>query len=109
MREEKISRLVGHPGGSLERIEFEAGKPLARTALFIHPPQLPRSPLAADLGARFTAKGAVWVSKYLLTSVPNLYAAGDITPSPQQALVAAAEGNQAAIYIHEGLTKEECP
>ena len=109
VREEKISRLVGTPGRNLQRIEFETGEALERVALFLHAEQHQRSPLAAALGARITRSGAVWVSKGLLTSVPNLYAAGDTTPGAQQALLAAAEGNKAAIVINESLTREECP
>ncbi len=108
LREEKIACLVGTPEGDLRRIEFEAGEALERVAMFLHAAQHQRTPLAAALGARLTRSGAVWVSKGLLTSVPNLYAAGDTTPGAQQALVAAAEGNKAAIIINESLTREEC-
>jgi len=109
LREEKISRLVGTPSRELQHIEFEAGEPLTRAALFLHAPQLQRSSLASDVGARITRSGAVWVNKGLVTSIPNLYAAGDTTPGAQQALLAAAEGNKAAIIINESLTREECP
>jgi len=109
LREEKVTRLVGTPGRELQRIEFESGEPLERTAVFIHAPQLQRSQLAADLGARITRSGAVWVNKGLVTSIPDLYAAGDTTPGAQQAMLAAAEGNKAAIIINESLTREECP
>ena len=109
MREEKVTRLVGTPGRDLQRIEFEKGEPLERVALFLHAPQHQRTTLASDLGARITRSGAVWVSKGLLTSVPDLYAAGDTTPGAQQAMLAAAEGNKAAIVINESLTREECP
>ena len=108
IRDEKISRLVGTSSRDLERIEFETGEPLPRVAVFIHAPQHQRTPLAAALGARLTSNGAVWVSKSLLTSVPYLYAAGDTTSGVQQAMLAAAEGNRAAILINESLTREEC-
>jgi thioredoxin reductase len=65
--------------------------------------------LAATLGARLTSKKAVWVNGGLQTSVPGLYAAGDTKPGAQQALLAAADGNKAAIIINESLTREECP
>ncbi|GAC1598782.1 MAG: hypothetical protein NVS3B25_25000 [Hymenobacter sp.] len=51
----------------------------------------------------------MWVDSGLQTSIPGLYAAGDTTPGTQQALLAAAEGNRAAILINESLTREECP
>jgi len=104
-----IARLIGTAAGDLQCIEFEDGSQLERTALFLHAPQLQRSTLAADMGARITSKGAVWVDGGMQTSIPRLYAAGDTTPGAQQALIAAAEGNRAAILINESLTREECP
>ncbi|MDO7845144.1 NAD(P)/FAD-dependent oxidoreductase [Hymenobacter sp. M29] len=109
IREEPIARLIGSPKRELQGIEFEDGSRLERAALFLHAPQLQRSALAADAGARLTSKGAVWVDAGMETSIPRLYAAGDTTPGTQQALLAAADGNRAAILINESLTREECP
>jgi len=107
--EEPVRCLIGTPGRDLHCIEFANGDRLERAALFLHAPQHQRTPLAAEVGARLTSKAAVWVDSHLQTSVPGLYAAGDTTPGSQQALLAAAEGNQAAIVINESLTREECP
>ncbi|TGE27646.1 NAD(P)/FAD-dependent oxidoreductase [Hymenobacter metallicola] len=109
LREDPISHLEGKPNGELRHIVFENGEKLARYALFVHPHQHQRFGLLESLGCRLTSKGAVWVNKHAQTSVGGLYAAGDITPGPQKALLAAAEGMQAAIAIHEALTREECP
>jgi len=109
IRETPVARLVGSPERDLQHIEFTDGSQLARAAVFLHASQQQRSPLAAQLGARVTSRGAVWVDSGLQTSISGLYAAGDTTPGTQQALVAAAEGNKAAILINEGLTREECP
>ncbi len=109
IREEPIARLIGSPGRDLRCIQFADGRELERAALFLHAPQHQRTPLAAELGARLTSKGAVWVNSGLQTSIPGLYAAGDTTPGTQQALLAAADGNHAAIVINESLTREECP
>lgn len=108
LRQEKVARLVGGPGGILRCVEFEDGTYLERTALFLHAPQEQRSPLAADLGATITSNGAVWVDKNAQTNIAGLYAAGDTTPGQQQALIAAAEGSKAAICLNEALTKEQC-
>jgi thioredoxin reductase len=40
------------------------------------------------------------------TSVKNVFAAGDIAPGPQLAIVAAASGAVAAIAIHASLLPE---
>jgi thioredoxin reductase len=109
IREETVKGLVGTPGRDLRCIQFEDGSELERAALFLHAPQHQRTPLAANMGARLTSKGAVWVDSKLHTSVPGVYAAGDTKPGTQQALLAAADGNRAAININESLTREECP
>ncbi|RZK62366.1 MAG: NAD(P)/FAD-dependent oxidoreductase [Hymenobacter sp.] len=107
VRETPIARLVGTAQGGLRCVEFTDGTYLERSALFLHPPQEQRSPLAAALGARITHKGAVWVDKNARTTVPGLYAAGDMVPGQQQALLAAASGSKAAICLNEALTKVE--
>jgi thioredoxin reductase len=107
VREEPVARLVGTVRGGLRCVEFSDGTYLERSALFLHPPQEQRSCLAADLGARLTNKGAVWVDKQGQTTVPGLYAAGDMVPGQQQALLAAASGSKAAICLNEGLTRAE--
>ena len=107
IREEAVVRLIGSDDRDLRYIEFANGELLERTALFLHAPQHQRSSLAADLGARFTSKGAVWVDSGLRTSIPGLYAAGDTKPGTQQALLAAADGIRAAIVINENLSREE--
>jgi thioredoxin reductase len=109
IREEPIARLVGAPSRDLQCIEFTDGSKLERQAVFLHAPQHQRSTLAATLGARLTSKKAVWVDSGMETSIPGLYAAGDTTPGTQQALIAAADGNKAAVLINESLTREECP
>jgi thioredoxin reductase len=107
VRQEPVARLVGTPKGGLRCVEFADGTYLECRALFLHPPQEQRSPLAAELGARITGKGAVWVDKNAQTTVPGLYAAGDMVPGQQQALLAAASGGKAAICMNEALTKED--
>lgn len=103
--EEPVVRLIGSPTHGLHCIEFADGSQLERVALFLHAPQHQRSPLAAALGARLTS--AVWVDKNAHTSVVGIYAVGDTTPGTQQAILAAAAGNQAAICLNENLTREE--
>jgi len=48
--------------------------------------------------------GLLWVDDTQQTSVEGVYAAGDITPQSQLAVVAAAEGAMAAIHIHRSLS-----
>ena len=109
VREEPLARLIGSKAGGLRYLQFADGSKLERAALFLHAPQHQRTTLATDIGARLTSKGAVWVDSNLQTSLPGLYAAGDTKPGTQQALLAAADGNRAAIVINESLVREECP
>ncbi len=102
-----VARLVGNPDGSVRCVEFEDGTYLERSAVFITAAQEQRSGLVAALGTRLTAKGAVWTDRNNETTVPGLFAAGDASPGTQQALLAAAQGSQAGICLHEKLTREE--
>lgn len=106
VREEPVSRLVGR-GGKLDRIEFEAGPPLKRAALFFATAQKQRSDLAKVLGCEFTAEGAVMTRDHETTNVPGLYVVGDASRRDQKLAVAAAEGTLAAMKIHESLWMED--
>jgi len=55
------------------------------------------SELAARLGCALSDEGCVVVDGDGTTSVPHVYAAGDMTPGPQLVQVAAAEGARAGI------------
>lgn len=62
-----------------------------------------RSHLATTLGAKANAIGALEVSAHQETSVPSLYAAGDVVASLNQMCVAMAHAAVAASHIHERL------
>jgi len=51
--------------------------------------------------------GLVWVDQSQQSSVPGVYAAGDITRNSQLAIVAAAEGAMEAIHLHQSLIPSE--
>jgi thioredoxin reductase len=60
------------------------------------------------LGCRLDPEcGLVAVDDEQQTSVKGVYAAGDITPRSQLAVVAASEGAMAAIHIHKSLISDE--
>jgi thioredoxin reductase len=106
VREEPISRLEGRDG-VLERIAFENGDSLARRGLFFTTGQTQRSHLADTLGCEFNEKGTVRTGKYETTHLPGLYVAGDASRAVQWAIVAAAEGAEAAFSINQDLIKED--
>ncbi|MBO7748785.1 NAD(P)/FAD-dependent oxidoreductase [Paenibacillus sp. MWE-103] len=65
-----------------------------------------RSGLAEQLGARMHPNRHVWTDpRTKQTTVPGLWAAGDIAFHSEQATVAMGEGAQAAIWIHKSLSE----
>ncbi|MCP9492898.1 MAG: NAD(P)/FAD-dependent oxidoreductase [Pyrinomonadaceae bacterium MAG19_C2-C3] len=104
-----ITRLDGDmENKALQRVYFDAGEPLECDALFFNLGTEPASDLHAQLGCRLDDEcGLVWVDDTQQTSVKGVYAAGDLTPHSQLAVVAAAEGAMAAIHIHKELMPEE--
>ncbi len=77
IREERIVRVEGK-NGQLENIVFANGETLARKAIFMRPKQHQHSVLAKQLGCEFTDFGAVKVDDFGQTSVPGVYAGGDM-------------------------------
>jgi thioredoxin reductase (NADPH) len=62
-----------------------------------------RSGLAKDLGAQCDEEGNILVDTHLRTSVPGLYAAGDVVSGLNQISVATGQGAIAATAIHNSL------
>jgi thioredoxin reductase len=88
-------------------LAFENGMQLDADKIFFAIAQYPADDLGAQLGCERDDEGRIVVGRHGLTSVPNVYAAGDITPGPQLAIAAAAEGAVAALAIHKSLVPEE--
>ena len=104
--EKKILRLEGVPP-QLERIVFEDGTGLDRTAMFFSTGNVQRSELIAQLGCEITPKGAVRTKKRQRSSVPGVYVCGDAAEDSQYAVIAAAHGARAAMGINEELIEED--
>lgn len=68
--------------------------------------QFPADDLGKQLGCARDEHGQIQVDCRGETSVRGVYAAGDITPGPQLATVAAAAGAVAALSIHRSLLPE---
>lgn len=65
-----------------------------------------RSELAVAVGARCTEGGDVIVDDHMRTSVPGLYAAGDVVAALNQISVAVGHAAIAATDVHNGLRRE---
>jgi thioredoxin reductase len=100
--EAPISSLEG-PGTQLELIRLSDGSHLARSGMFVALPQRQVS-LVEQLGLDQTEKGFVSVDQDQGTSLPMLWAAGDLTSHRQQVVEAAAQGARAATAINAVLT-----
>jgi thioredoxin reductase len=105
----RITGLEGNVEKKLiERVRFEDGDATPCDALFFNLGTEMSGELHEILGCRLDEEcGLIAVDDEQQTSVPGVYAAGDITPNSQLAVVAAAEGAMAAIHIHKSLIPEE--
>ena len=109
VRRERVVAIEGDTStGQLKRVLFSEGEPLECDALFFNLGTELATNFHETLGCRLDPEcGLVWVDQTRQTSVEGVYAAGDITPNSQLAVVAAAEGAMAAIHIHRSLISEE--
>lgn len=107
-REDKVRGLAGDRAqGHLQQVQFYNGEPLFCSALFFTLGSEPASDLHQQLGCREDENGLVRVDQTQHTSIEGVYAAGDLTPHSQLAVVAAAEGAMAAIHIHKSLLPDD--
>ena len=98
----RIERVVPQ-GDRIYSLELEGGMHLDCDHLFFALSQRPADDLGAQLACERDTDGQIIVDEHHHTSVPNVWAAGDITPGPQLAIVASAEGAVAALSIHKSL------
>lgn len=68
---------------------------------------VPRSDLALRLGAALHEDGRIITDEHQLTSTPNCYAVGDVVTGLNQLGVAMAQGEIAAVAIHNALRAQE--
>lgn len=105
LEERRVLRLVGTEG-QLERVELHGGSSVGLDVLFVRPPQR-QLPIVQALGLVLGPMGYVQVDEmHRETSVPGIYAAGDLVTPMQAAIIAAASGTQAAAMLNHELTLE---
>jgi len=106
VQEDRILRLEGG-GGHLRSILFESGARLERRGLFIRTKQRQRSDLAVRLNCAIDEAGFIQTDMDGRTSVPGVFAAGDVTGQPQSVISAAARGAAASGAINHELARED--
>ncbi len=68
---------------------------------------VPNVEAVAHLGLALESGGYIRVDRMGRTSLPRLYAAGDITGGVQQIVTAVSEGASAAMAVFEDLTRRK--
>ncbi|OGT97654.1 MAG: hypothetical protein A2X80_05925 [Geobacteraceae bacterium GWB2_52_12] len=100
-----IISVEGEIGGIFQ-IRFQNNTVLSRRALFFYPSQYQASFLAEKLGCTIASGGGVEAGKFQQIK-SHLFVAGDAARSIQLAIIAAAEGAEAAFALNTVLHKEE--
>jgi thioredoxin reductase len=95
------------PGEGGLRAVFQDGSAQEFDAMFFHIAYGPGSSLPIEMGCAATDEAIVLVNDDFETSVPGVFAAGDLTPGSKLAIRAAAEGTRAAIGVYQSLLPEE--
>jgi len=108
MVEAPVKRLLADDG-HLRGVLLEGGASLKAERAFLgFGGNEVRSSLAAMLGARLSSNRHIEVDpRTKLTSVPHVWAAGDVTVHSEQTAIAMGDGLQAAIWMHKSLTARE--
>lgn len=112
VREGEVSAVEAVGEDSI-RLRFADGGELERRALFVQSRPVQRSPLAAELGCELLEDGSVLVDEAFRTTVPGVYAAGDLARrasvhwAASAVIAAAAAGATAAGRIDQDLLSED--
>jgi thioredoxin reductase len=107
VNEQPIQRL--EVDGDAARIVFADGATLDGRTIFVHPPTRQRSDLALRLGCNALDDGSIEVNDFGQTTVPGVYAAGDMARRPAfpfpaaQVIHAASSGGIAAVVADREL------
>jgi thioredoxin reductase len=92
--------------GDLGAVHLASGVRLPADLVFFSIANHPRNELAAQLGCALTPEGCMVVDDEGCTTVPGVYAAGDVTPGIQLAAVAAGKGTVAGVSCAASLRGE---
>jgi thioredoxin reductase len=101
-----VARVVSGVDG-VEAVELTDGRVVPREVVFIGPRFAPRDHLLGELGCERGENGWVAVDHSGRTSVPGVWAAGNVIDNPAQLVNATAEGMAAGIALNHHLLAED--
>jgi thioredoxin reductase len=92
----------------LQAVELEDGRVVPRAAVFVRPALRPRDErLLGSLGCELDEGGFVRVDPTGRTSLPGIWAAGNVCNPRAQVITAAGEGSAAAIALNADLVEQD--
>ncbi|MFN2509521.1 MAG: NAD(P)/FAD-dependent oxidoreductase [Chthoniobacterales bacterium] len=97
---------VAHCDGKILGLRLAQGEEVKIEYIFTTRGDVFHTDLAEMLGAKLDEAGQIQVDHCMRTTVPNLYAAGCVTPANCQMIIAAGEGATAAQAINRDLFEE---
>lgn len=100
-----LRRVGGDARGTV--LHFADGRTVEVGALFVGTTLHPGSAIPQALGCTMVAPARVAVDSGWQTSVPGVYAAGDIATAKRQVSIAAASGAEAAMSLNGALCQED--
>lgn len=103
------SPIVDAVGGAGIELRLQDGQRLRLDALYVGLGVEIHSGLASGLGARCSEEGYLEVDRRQCTSVPGLYAAGDVVQSLSQISVAFGQAAIAASAVNLALSEADAP
>jgi thioredoxin reductase len=116
-RSQLVARAIGVVEGAIERliidddqlrgVQMNDGCAVPRDALFVPPRFVPNNRLVLDLGCDVDADGYVTTDATGRTSMPGVWAAGNLADPRAQVITAAGAGSTAAIALNADLTDDD--
>lgn len=104
-----VAEILGTDGKvtavRLRQGEDGAGRELATDAVFVAIGLDPNTELARQLGLALDKDGYIKTDRGKHTSLPRIYAAGDVTGGAQQIVNAVGDGSTAALSVFEDLSQ----
>jgi thioredoxin reductase len=94
-------------GDQLRGVQLDDGCVVPRDALFVPPRFVPNSHLLAGLGCDVDADGWITTDGSGRTTVPGVWAAGNVVDPRAQVITAAGAGSAAAIALNADLVDED--